>query len=237
MDGASLAGGTGHGADRLIRALQRGGMAVAAPGGSWAIYRDRDRRRRIVGTLDGVAVEALRSTGSLCPLGTDTATLVWTGPAPRASDPVPAPAPLPVEAGSPARRPHRSAMVQVLDTLEDPDAAVRARNAALRFNGDIHRAASPQSVTMRWDAAGAVDGSRGTGGAGMGQSALAAARRLSRIRAALGETGSAALIALILHERPLARIAADAGWSAAAAPARLAALLLDLADAYDRVTR
>ncbi len=233
---------SGVGTDRLIRALQRGGMAVATASGRWDIYRDRDRRRRVVGALDGVAVEALRSTGALCSLGGSDSVLVWSGPLPEQDTGAPLPVPAAVRpdgtAGQRQRQQRqRSAMAQVLEALAEPGAAGRARNAALRLNGDLHRAATPQSVTMRWDIAGKVDASRSPGGAGMGQAALAAARRLSALRTALGEGAMAALVALVLHERPPTRIAVDAGWPPARAPRELARLLLRLADAYDQHTR
>lgn len=219
----------------MIRALQRGGMAVEGSAQGWEVYRERDRRRRPVGTLDRVAVDALRSSGHLCPLGEAGDRLVWTGPMP---EPVPeAVRPDPPGEPSSILKRRRSPMEQVLGALPDEHNKVRARNAALRLNGDIHRAASPQAVTMRWDAAGAVDGTRRAGAGGASLAALAAGRRLAAVRAAMGEQGCNAVVALVLHERPVGRIAAEAGWPKGRGAAVLAERLLDLADAYDRCTR
>ncbi|MEM7767806.1 MAG: DUF6456 domain-containing protein [Pseudomonadota bacterium] len=231
-----LPAATGGAHDRLIRALQRGGMAASGADGVWSIYRDRDKRRRIVGTMDAVAVDALVSTGRLCALGETGRILVWSGPAVTGAAATPVATPL--IPGKAKPQPRRTPMEQVLAQLSDERTRLRARNAALRLDGDVHRAATPRSVTMRWDGAGAVDGTRRAGdGAGTSHAAAAAARRIADMRTALGSEHFAALLALVLHERPLNRIAADAGWPARTAAKSLAGLLTSLADAYDQRTR
>ncbi|MEM0985916.1 MAG: DUF6456 domain-containing protein [Pseudomonadota bacterium] len=225
------------GSDRLIRALQRGGMAAMTTTGAWSVYRDRDKRRRVIGTLDGVAVDALRGTGHLAPFGSKSDILVWSGPAiPGAGAAATELEDRPIAAPAPdrTRRVRRSAMEQVMDEMPDETARIRARNAALRFNGDLHRAATPQTMTMRWDPVGAVDGTPRRGTAGFSGSAAAAARRLATVEGLLGNVRMHALLGLVLHGQSMARIAAQGGWPLKRTPKALADTLIDLADAYDQ---
>lgn len=65
---------------RLIQALQRGGVAAPLARDQWGVWRGTDRRRRQIGTLAGRDVELLRLQGSLAPLGDfDPPILVWSG--------------------------------------------------------------------------------------------------------------------------------------------------------------
>jgi len=146
----------------------------------WAVFRQRDRRRAVVGYLDAVQIDALRLTGALTPFGEDATTLIWSGPAGQTGS---------LRDGSALRRPdpkasarRRKPIEQVLDALNNDRDRLRARNAGLRLTSDIQRAMSPQSVTMRWDAAGAVDGSRKADRGGGSISAAAAKRQLITYR-------------------------------------------------------
>lgn len=199
---------SGRAPDPLIRALQRGGMAVE-DNNRWAVFRQRDRRRAVVGYLDAVQIDALRLTGALTPFGEDATTLIWSGPAGHSGS---------LRDGSALRRPdpkasarRRKPIEQVLDALNNDRDRLRARNAGLRLTSDIQRAMSPQSVTMRWDAAGAVDGSRKADRGGGSISAAAAKRQLDAVAAAVGDQAFSAVIGLLVHGRPLTRIAGDCG--------------------------
>lgn len=67
--------------DRLLQALQRGGVAAKLERDRWGVWRGQDRRRRQIGVLSGRDVELLRLRGLLAPLGdAQPPTLIWTGP-------------------------------------------------------------------------------------------------------------------------------------------------------------
>lgn len=44
---------------RLVRALQRGGVAAEVRRDMWGVWRDHDRRRRMIGTLPGREIDVL----------------------------------------------------------------------------------------------------------------------------------------------------------------------------------
>ena len=54
---------------RLIRALQRGGVTSEIGPERWGVWRNRDRRGRIIGVLTGAEIDVLRTRESLKPLG------------------------------------------------------------------------------------------------------------------------------------------------------------------------
>mgnify|MGYP001799354110 CR=1 FL=1 len=65
---------------RLIRALQRGGVAAQTQENTWGVWRSKDRRGRIIGTLNGAEVEVLRLRRELKPLGAEAnRVLTWAG--------------------------------------------------------------------------------------------------------------------------------------------------------------
>ncbi|MEL6415579.1 MAG: hypothetical protein AAFQ15_11635 [Pseudomonadota bacterium] len=65
---------------RLLRALQRGGVAASSGGDTWRVWRSQDRRGRIIGTLSGAEIDILRLRNDLKPLGCgEEQLLVWAG--------------------------------------------------------------------------------------------------------------------------------------------------------------
>lgn len=67
--------------DRLIKALERGGIAVRLKDDSWGIWRGRDQRGRRIGTLPGSEISAQVGVGHLAPFGEPSEQrLVWSGP-------------------------------------------------------------------------------------------------------------------------------------------------------------
>ena len=68
---------------RLLRALQRGGVAAQTQSDLWGVWRGKDRRGRKIGALNGCDVEILRVRGQLKALGDhDPPLLVWCGTVP-----------------------------------------------------------------------------------------------------------------------------------------------------------
>lgn len=133
------------------------------------------------------------------------------------------------------RRPARSALQQVLDELPSETGRGRVVAAANRLAADAERAAAAQSVTMRWDEAGKVDGGRGWGEAGAHIAAQRAERRLSTVRARLGAGAYGALLELVVYGRSLPAIARGAMRARSDVAGWLADGLARLADAYDEM--
>lgn len=65
---------------RLIRALQRGGVVAQIEPDRWGVWRGRDRRGRVIGVLTGAEIDVLRVRESLKPLGDGAPPIfVWSG--------------------------------------------------------------------------------------------------------------------------------------------------------------
>lgn len=54
---------------RLLRALERGGVAAPIASDRWGVWRGRDRRTRMIGVLSGAEIDVLRVRDVLHPLG------------------------------------------------------------------------------------------------------------------------------------------------------------------------
>ena len=218
--------------DRLLRALERGGLARRT-GDQWSVYRGRDLRRTPVGTLRSVEIDALMAEGRLCWFGDGRDAVVWAA----ADD-------TGVEARD-VKRPciaakrtqRRSPLAQVLDCAKDDRDRARWRDALIRLDRDVERAATSQAATMRWDGAGHVDGSRASGRAGLALGAVEAAKRLAALRGVLGPLKFRVVVDLAIHQRPIRRIARDAEWSERSAIAQVSNAVDDLAIAYDNAVR
>ena len=67
--------------ERLLLALDRGGIAIRLKDDTWGIWRGRDQRGRRVGTLSGAEISAQVALGHLSHLGEPSEQrLIWTGP-------------------------------------------------------------------------------------------------------------------------------------------------------------
>ena len=66
---------------RLKRALQRGGVTARVRDDTWGVWRSRDRRGRMIGTVSGADIDLLRLRNCLKPLGDHRPPiLIWSGP-------------------------------------------------------------------------------------------------------------------------------------------------------------
>jgi len=54
---------------RLVRALQRGGVTAEIRPDIWGVWRGRDRRRRMIGELPGREIDLLKLNAHLTPVG------------------------------------------------------------------------------------------------------------------------------------------------------------------------
>ena len=67
---------------RLVRALQKGGVTAKLRSDQWGVWRQRDRRGRIIGCLSDREVERLQLRECLKPFGDSADALIWSGAAP-----------------------------------------------------------------------------------------------------------------------------------------------------------
>lgn len=66
--------------ERLIRALQNGGMAAQIGADRWGIWRSRDRRTRQIGVMTGAEIDILRIRDWVQPLGDEAPPVLVCGP-------------------------------------------------------------------------------------------------------------------------------------------------------------
>jgi|GEM_PF-5306260 len=65
---------------RLLRALERGGIVAQIDANRWGVWRSKDRRSRMIGSVSDAEIDLLRLREILRPLGDDTPMmLVWSG--------------------------------------------------------------------------------------------------------------------------------------------------------------
>lgn len=220
-------------AERLIRALERGGCIARVGDGNWGVWRGQDLRGRCIGRMPDSLVRRLKSEGKLAQQGPGPRRFFWVR--------TPASEPLAPRIGSPPkphhqkpRRAARPALDLVLASIPDPEVRAIARAAVQRFEGDAERAASGQRVTQNWDTSLHVDGA-GSDRHDHGGRSLAsqrAHRRLSRIEAALGVEARDLVVGLVIYRRSIAALARQAGLTRGQITERCRAALVLLAQAY-----
>lgn len=221
--------------DRLVRAVSRGGM-VADIGGCWRVYRSRDARARCVGRAMGHVIERLEGSGQLERRRRGRkggVKLVWAGAAPSAAMRVPAAAVLPLMAERDQRRARKGLLANCLARAETRGEAVRIAAAGGRYRADIEQAATPQPVTMRWDAAPVSGGRSANDTFGPGGRAMAAAARLRQLGRALDTDTLKIVDEVLIRGASAAGLARLLSISRPAAVARADAALCTLAEAYD----
>lgn len=135
---------------RLMRALQKGGVAAKLRSDQWGVWRQQDRRGRVIGCLSDREVERLQLRECLKPLGEAADTLVWSGSAidPR-SDRGVSNQPNLLRPQMPASAPYIESII-----LKQTAPAFREslRRAVLKFRRDMHAVSVPSaSVTMNWE--------------------------------------------------------------------------------------
>lgn len=195
--------------ERLLRALQGGGITSPIERDLWGVWRGRDRRRRMIGTLTGAEIDVLRLQSRLAPMGDETLPiLVWSGALAPSGDIGPGDARVlrsaPIYATGPA-------LEQLIAQCRDPAQRVGYRTLVERYRAD-HEATSAagQMPGMNWQGlalGGRVQGGRVSAGH-QGIHHVAEARaRLARIRRDLSDEELTMIDALILREETKAALA------------------------------
>lgn len=195
--------------ERLLRALQGGGITSPIERDLWGVWRGRDRRRRMIGTLAGAEIDVLRLQARLVPMGDDLPPiLVWSGTAARSAEISQGDARVlraaPIYASGPA-------LEHLIARCSDPAQRAGYRTLVERYRAD-HEAASTagQMPGMNWQGlalGGRVQGGRvSTGPMGI-QHAAEARARLARIRRDLSAEEAPMIDGLILREEGKATLA------------------------------
>lgn len=218
---------------RLIRALQSGGMASKLERDLWGIWRGRDRRRRMIGTLPGADVDVLRARDCLFQVGeAEPAVLIWSGPA--EPSPSAAASPRALQVGAPDT--NSPMLLTVLATCHDPALRETYRRLANAYRKDTELADQfERSPGMNWG--NIALGTRVAGGhIGRDVSAspyTAQARsRLRKLSAQMTADEIGFLDALILREDNRTSLAKQFALPASGIASRATYLLRSLRDLY-----
>ena len=229
--------------DRVVRALSGGGMARLSADGGWRVFRSRDARGRAIGRALDHVMERLLQAGQVRRHARSSAAddapqrLVWAAGAQRAGAQDVALPPPPAVPGAGPRAGKRALLTRALTKAGDRGTKIRLAAAAGRYAADIEQAATPQPITMRWDAA-PVQGGRADGGAfGPGGRAMAASARLDAVSAAVGEMNMRVLDETLVRGASAAGLGRLLGCDAAGAVEAAYGALTALAQAYDLAVR
>ncbi len=138
---------------RLIRALQRGGVASQVRTEAWGVWRTQDRRGRVIGHLNGTDIDILRFQNNLKPVGTESqVVLVWSGERELRSRPTDLETSTILEAPSP----NLSVLEALFRKTPSPDIRARLRRGCEAFRNDLESASAVAGyLTMNWDRLGA----------------------------------------------------------------------------------
>lgn len=147
---------------RLVRALQRGGMAVQIGADRWGVWRGRDRRGRMIGVISGAEIDVLRMREALQPWGEgQPPILVWNKSV--LAPPPDAPSAKRLTAAEPA--PTAPLIELVLSRCHDRELRQLICETTQTYRADIECAAQVGAAHgMNWDGlalGGRVDGGRG----------------------------------------------------------------------------
>ncbi len=147
---------------RLIRALQRGGVVAQIEPDRWGVWRGRDRRGRVIGVLTGAEIDVLRVRESLKPLGDGAPPIfVWSGSVLETPFAAPRADRLETAHGTAARP-----LIELLIArAHDVEWRELIRDTARRYRADAKRGVGAATVRgMNWD--GLALGGKVDGGAG-----------------------------------------------------------------------
>lgn len=220
-------------AERLIRALERGGCVARVGEAGWGVWRGQDLRGRCIGRMPDSLVRQLRDEGKLAQQDAGSRRLCWA-PTPASGAEAPRVGLPPRPSHRKQRKPARPALDLVLASIDDSEVRAIARAAVQRFEGDVERAASGQRVTQNWDTSLHVDGAGGDGHdhGGRGLASQRASQRLLRIQATLGDDIRDLLVGLVVYRRSIAALARQAETSRNRVIEQCGAALVVLAQAY-----
>ena len=135
---------------RLVRALQKGGVTAKLRSDQWGVWRQRDRRGRIIGCLSDREVERLQLRECLKPFVDVGDALIWCGAA-HAFEPGQNPS-----HQSEARLSEQRVAAPYIESIilkqTAPTFRESLRQAVLKYRRDMQAiSVSSASVTMNWE--------------------------------------------------------------------------------------
>ena len=217
---------------RLMRALQRGGVAAQNRDDTWSVWRSRDRRGRIIGRLSGADVEVLRLRSDLKPLGAEAnRLLIWAGCNVETNGSV-ATAPDLAMLSSPHAR---SLLEALIANCASPALRSSIRKACQNFKADLEAVdRSGHSKTMNCDAFAQARSAKVQRHNPVYRSPQAhgAKVRLAALHVAFGDEDLSFLMRLVVRETSRAAIAKHFGLRPVLAEQRGMAVLRRLVTAY-----
>ena len=187
--------------ERLLRALQGGGLTTPIERDLWGVWRGRDRRRRMIGTFSGAEVEVLRLQSRLAPLGDGVPpVLIWSGPLENAETTGPGNArilnPVSINAEGPL-------LELLMSHCRDASQRAGYRTLAESYLADHEAASACGNVPgMNWRGlvlGGRVQGGQVLSGRPGAQTAAQARSRLAQVTRALSEPDLVLIVGLILR--------------------------------------
>ena len=218
---------------RLLRALQRGGVAASSGADTWHIWRSQDRRGRIIGSLSGAEIDILRLRNDLTPLGNgEDQVLIWTGQrAERDLAAVAAPELAPV--AGPRKR---SLLEMLIANCASQALRTQIRDACQAYRQDLEDVSSGPSTAMNWDglARGRLTKGQRQRSGFEPRTGRGAERRLAKIANALGQEELAFLNKLVVQEVSRASLAKAFVLRPALAEQKGMSILRKLVSAYGR---
>ena len=191
---------------RLLRALQRGGVAASSGADTWHIWRSKDRRGRIIGSLSGAEVDILRLRHDLKPLGDgEDQVLIWTGDRVERDQ---AAAAAPDLASIPESQ-KRSLLEMLIANCASQALRTRLRDACQVYRQDLEDVSRGSSTTMNWDglARGRLAKGQRQRSAYEPRTGTLAERRLAKVADLMGQEDLAFLLKLVVQEAPRTSIA------------------------------
>lgn len=221
--------------EKVLRALRISGRRLVQLGEDvWGVMRGHDRRMSPLVRADGETVMQLVAAGEIVSAGEQ----IWVL-APELAAHQPRPPMRWVFTATGARRPGERmrgvGFVGLARQAREGSGPITLRQteAGLRLISDAERASADARLTMDWDAGPTTKQRRGGSAGGRAGDALAAAARLRRVRARVGDETWRLLWMLCVDGDTLSRVMARFGISQAMIKGRVAGALEDLAAAYD----
>ncbi len=223
---------------RLIRALQRGGLAAQIDRDRWGVWRGRDRRGRMIGVLTGAEVDLLQVRDALAPFGDGAPPiLIWSGSILAPNTTTPSARVLRSE----TQFDGRSLIERVITRCHDVELRELIRDTVKTYRADVDlEGRAGATAGMNWDGlalGGRVDGGRGRRDAGFAERPAQSAATLRALRARLSRDEIEFLRRLILAEDTPSYLAKRYGTRASLLERRAIASIRALHAAYQSTRR
>lgn len=217
---------------RLLRALQRGGVAATSGADTWHIWRSKDRRGRIIGSLNGAEIDILRLRNDLKPLGDgEDQVLIWAGQCVERDHASMAALDL-----APVAEQHKRSLLEMLiANCASQVLRTQLRDACQFYRNDLEDVSRGTSTTMNWDglARGRLAKAQRQRSSFDPRTSKRAQRRLAKVTEAMGRDDHGFLLKLVVQEASRSSIAKTFAMRPALAEQKGMSILRRLVAAYE----